>query len=309
MTRLSRLLLGALLLTACDRSSAAPTPGPAVRQDAVVAPRATAAPSASSGWTTTPVRAQTLAKHAASLEDVRRKADKRCAPKTEPANNLEAKEQMSQTADCLVRTMNKDLDEVLLPLKGAEPARFRLLMDQQAEYNRFSQALTFVAEELMWIDFASGTRDDGTARGTAAMSCKANAATERLVYANALKAKDTAAFVKLVKAASQRGSLSKGAVHEARTQAVKRTMVAAPESDAGPFPPLPLAPQAWKELATKIASVEDGAKELARSTCEDFPGLAAALGGVPACKDATALYYLSACELDPPHHLALRSRG
>jgi ABC-type uncharacterized transport system auxiliary subunit len=249
------------------------------------------APSASSAPAPAPITHLDLAA-------IRGSTDARCAPAHPATNNLETKFQMSETATCVEHAMDRELDKVLLPLKITQPARFRALMEQQAAYRRLESSLSFLAEETTWVDFVRGTRSDGTARGIAKMSATHAVWLDRVAYARALAAGDATALAADVKAHQKAGHKARRALADIKADSARNTLVppAPPGEDTGETV---LGGGEWKTLFANAALAEEASRDLARSTCEDFPGLEAALGGAGPCREAVALHHLSIVVLEP----------
>lgn len=269
--------------TASSPSAVVPVAPPALASASVAAP-ASVAPRPSAA----PPRA--------TLASVRRATDRACQPRAVATNNIEMKAQASESASCVSAAMVRELDRVLVPLKASAPARFRLLMDQQAAFNRFERALAFLAEETMWVDFAEGTRSDGTARGTGTIGCTTSAALERTVYASALGSGDVAALAAEIRAAEKRGAKTKLALAQIEAASARRALVPAKPAEPGMEP---IAPEGWKRLFQDAQTASDLAQTLARSICDDVAGLEGALGGAKACRESVAHYELAACDIEP----------
>lgn len=292
------LLVSSIQLGACSRDSAPTSSG---SRPSVVPAATVPAASAASATHTAPIPSASAPlsakKPAPSVKDALARADARCRPKKEAESNLEMKVQMSETVECLRRTMIADLDRVLLPVKTSSPARFRALMDEQATYNKHADALAFLAEELMWVDFSTGGRSDGTARGTGTMGCQGDALTERIAYAAALRAEDAETLAKRVHARRKAGDATRASVTRVRELATKRAMMPAATVPPGETA---IEPAAFRELYAKADAVLDGAKALAKATCEGNAPLATALGGDAACRAAVETYYLGQCAVQEP---------
>ena len=295
------LLLALVTLPLAGCRAEAPSPQGATSGSVTVnaaAPPSAVAPASPSAPATTSATPQSAsaAPLRRPLAEVRRATEHACQPAHPADNNMEQKQQQLAAAQCVERAMNRELDRVLLPLKASSPARFRTLMDQQASYRRFGEALAFLAEEAMWVDFTDGTRSDGTMRSIALVSCMDATALARTVYAEALAAADAGAMASEIREVAKRGAKTKKALAEIEAGATKHTLHA-------PKPPEPgataMTTADWKTLFDRAQSTGELAATLARSTCADFPGLAAALGGERACHEAVALYHLGTCELEP----------
>ncbi|RYE90967.1 MAG: hypothetical protein EOO75_09410 [Myxococcales bacterium] len=226
------------------------------------------------------------------IKQVSTELSKRCGPKKDAENNLEMKMQMSESLDCMRRKMNADLDEVLLPLKKSDPARFKALMSEQATWNRALEVSCRAEEELAWLNFDDGSRDDGTARGYAYMGCLDTAITERVLYARAMGASDAAALARRIDEVQPRGSKVKAHLADRKKAAVRWVMTPPGKSEFG-------APADWKAFAADLDTIEKNDAELARSTCAGWADLARALGGEEACRKKAELYYVLQGNGDP----------
>jgi hypothetical protein len=211
---------------------------------------------------------------------------KKCGPKEEPKDNVSTKEAAHQEAECMRRKMVADLDAVLLPLKSSDPKRFAELMKEQAVWNRYVKSRCWVAEELEWLDLATGQRDDGTMRGYAYIGCLSEALAERTLYARALANKDAGAVHKRVLARDTRGARDERALAELFTKAQG--------FEKNPPRPEPGMVEAdWKKIVEETKTSQDGASELATMTCAGWKELEAKLGDKRTCESSLRLYYLA----------------
>lgn len=288
---LSFTLLGCVLL-ACDRGETRDAPGtlPAstVTVSAATASASSSAkPAAVTATTAAKAAATATAKPIAKVRDIKQissELQKRCAPKEPAESNIEMKVQLSNTAECIRRKMNADLDAVLLPLKKSDEARFKALMSEQATWNRFAGVACGVEEELAWVDFDDGSRSDGTARGTSMLYCIERSHTERVLYARALAGKDPAPLAKHIEEQQKTGEAVRDWLADAKKRSVKWIITKPRDNGMG-------IEADWKGLSDSIGKVQEATPKLAASTCAGWPELAAALGGEAACLKKAELYY------------------
>lgn len=225
--------------------------------------------------------------------------DKRCTPKTPGESNLEMKAAAAESAACAVRESVRELDRTLVAEKTHDPARFHALMKEQAEHNRLADDLTFLAEELVWIDFASGVRQDGTLRGFSHLACQAEAGRERFAYARALRDGDAGAMAKRMKARAKVGKANLAALDQTKRLATERTMVPVPEKAEGEDPTGDrMSPAAFQEVFAKATDATSRTKALAASACATFPGLRDELGA--SCETVAEVYFAGTCALSSP---------
>ena len=121
----------------------------------------------------------------------------RCEPAHDGGerNNMETKQAALDTNECERKAMTAELDRTLVPLKTSDPDRFKALMTMQATFNRYIDDACWLAEEAMWVDFKSGSRDDGTLRSYAWLGCHTEYVLERFFFARTLYGNDAAAMV------------------------------------------------------------------------------------------------------------------
>ena len=288
-SRAALLVLPALMLAAAcgNRSDTAEQTSPRASSVVVVAPPASApatvvATAAASAAPAVPGAARP--RRARTIKQVSSELAKRCAAKKPADTNMEMKVQMSETLDCMRKKMNADLDEVLLPLKKSDPPRFKALMAEQATWNRALEPSCRVEEELTWLNFDDGSRDDGTSRGTWYMSCLDTAITERVLYARALAAGDVASLSRRIDEVQKEGAAVRDHLADRKKAAVKWVVTPPAKTDSA-------LPADWKAFSDDLGAIEKNTADLARDTCTGWPELARALGGDAACQKKAANYY------------------
>jgi len=218
-----------------------------------------------------------------NYEALQAELTKKC-PVADAPNNMEQKEAFAKSVDCLKKKMIKDLDEVLLPLKKADKAKFDALMKEQAEWNRTMEKACLLEEERMWVDFSTGLRDDGTFRSYTWLGCYSQAYTERTMYARTLASGKLDPLVKHIDETQKSGAETRDALADIQKKALAFLAKPAPAEE-------PLSVPDWKAITEELATVIGATKTLATSTCEAWPDLAKALGGKEKCLAKAELYY------------------
>ncbi len=277
----------ALWLTACSGGGQASSSGAPSSTAIAAAPTTTPSSTATATSTATPAATASANKPARKAPKnyaaLQAELAKKC-PVAEGANNIEQKEAFAKSIECQKKKMTADLDAVLLPLKASEPAKYSSLMKEQAEWNRAIDKACALEEERMWVDFATGQRDDGTYRGYTYMGCYSQAYTERTMYARSLGAGKIGPLVKHIEETQKTGAEVKDAIADIQ----KRSLVfqGAPPAVEDGFS----APD-WKGILDEAGHVMGATKTMAKSTCETWPDLEKALGGKEKCLAKAELYY------------------
>ncbi len=220
-----------------------------------------------------------------SFEALKAELAKQC-PVAEKESNIEQKGEASKAVDCLRRSMIADLDAVLLPLKSTDAVRFKVLMVEQAKWNRFSERACSLEEKRVWLDTETGELSDGTARGYAYMACLDKAYSERSLYARTFAAATLEPLVKRVDSAQNEGEAVKAAIAHLKADSA-RFVKSPPHLEEG-------AQRAdWAAIGAACDEVGKDVQGLAKSSCETWPELAKALGGMDACLPKAELYYFA----------------
>ncbi len=277
-------VLLSLILAACSgKGSSGSEALPATTAATAAAVTATATATVTATATATAQANKPRHKPPRNYEALQAELTKKC-PVADAPNNIEQKEAFAKSVDCLKKKMIKDLDEVLLPLKSADKAKFDALMKEQAEWNRTMEKACLLEEERMWVDFTTGLRDDGTFRSYTWLGCYSQAYTERTMYARTLASGKLEPLVKHIDDTQKSGAETRDALADIQKRAV--AFLANPAAAQEP-----LTVPDWKAITDELATLIGATKKLATSTCETWPDLAKALGGKEKCLAKAELYY------------------
>lgn len=211
----------------------------------------------------------------------------------EAASNVEQKEQAAAQVKCLERAMNRAIDQSLVPLKKTNPKAFRAGMALQAKFNRWKTDSCRLEEDTFWMDTESGTRTDGSARGTMMTECR-----RRLTAARGLEAAATADAARW--AGPWRAALDLAAHDEPASAAAlkeyagevarahKQAALRGAPTGAAPVgaDPAPISERDWLAVELRLDGALGTANELARGSCE-----AKGPSGGAACERELATFY------------------
>lgn len=280
------LTFTALTLVACSGKGSGSAPGASATagttapvSSATVAATATASATATAtAQTNKPPR-----KAPRNYEALVAELAKKC-PVADAPNNIEQKEAFARSVECLKKRMTRDLDEVLLPLKASDKPKFDALMKEQAEWNRTIEKACLLEEERVWVDFATGLRDDGTYRSYTWLGCYSQAYAERTMYARTLASGKLGPLVSHIDETQKPGAETRDALADTLKKALAFEAKPAAAKDNLTVPD-------WKAIVEQLNAVIGGTKKLAKSTCETWPDLAKALGGDEKCLAKAELYY------------------
>ncbi len=208
---------------------------------------------------------------------------KKC-PVAKANNTLEEKEALMGSIQCLKKKMNADLDAVLIPLKTSDPAKFKALMKEQAEWNKAMEKACDLEEERTWVDFTTGHRDDGSFRSYTMLGCFSQAFTERTMYARTLASGKIAPLVKHIEESRKGGAAVKGIVADIQKKAIAFKAAPPPQEDG-------FLPADWDAIIGEAGAMIGATQAMAKSTCGAWPELEKALGGPAKCLLKAELYY------------------
>src|SRR6185503_4803596 len=104
-------------------------------------------------------------------------------PEKKADSNVELKGNAFDRANCLKRAMDARLDEIIVPLKKSDPAKFKKWMAVQANYNRWTEESCALVEELFWVDFDERVAWTGTAVGLSNNECLQRLRADRYEFA------------------------------------------------------------------------------------------------------------------------------
>jgi hypothetical protein len=195
------------------------------------------------------------------------------------------KAELEKAGQCVRRKMVADLDTVLVPLKTSQPARFKALMAEQADWNRYIESACFIEEERMWVDFQTGTRDDGTMRSLPYLGCFSSGMTERLLYARSLAAGSTAVLARHIESKQADGAKVKTIVADIATRS------AAFAKSPPPKPADAVSEADFPRIQKESEAMQKRTVSLAKAACSGWPELATALGGATSCEAKAELYF------------------
>lgn len=189
---------------------------------------------------------------------------------------------------CLEREADKAKTAFLasLPL---DDARMERVADLDAALARLVDDVCWASEEVRWVDFEEGTRDDGTLRGFERLGCQARAQVERAYLFRAMAANAPAAFARHLDDAEPRGRREAFFLHalDAKAHALA--------SKSSPAQLMPgeraLDTEARHQYVARVSAIARAAPDVARRTCALFEGLVVESHGELACeRKATSLY-------------------
>jgi hypothetical protein len=181
-------------------------------------------------------------------------------PEKKADSNFELKGNAFDRANCLKREMDEKLDELIVPLKKSDPARFKKWMAVQADYNRWTEDACALVEELFWVDFDERVAWTGTAVGLAHNECLQRLWADRYEFA--------AHYPEPWLDASDR---TKGTKTIAILGAAKVNVSQVRKKPARTDPPagaIPYGPKEWNALQDRLSRVLLGAPSIARQQCE-----------------------------------------
>ncbi|MFO0592746.1 MAG: hypothetical protein U0441_34705 [Polyangiaceae bacterium] len=276
------LTFAALSLVACSGGGSGSAPLPTATA-VTPAPALTATATATATATVTAQPQKPPRKAPRNYEALQAELAKKC-PVADAPNNIEQKEAAARSVECLKKKMTKDLDEVLLPLKTSDKAKYDALMKEQAEWNRTVEKACRLEEERMWVDFSTGLRDDGTLRSYTYLGCYSQAYTERTMYARTLASGKVDPLAKHIDETQRSGAETRDALADILKKATAFQAQPAAAKDNLTVPD-------WKTIVDELTTVIGASKKLATSTCETWPDLAKALGGKEKCLEKAELYY------------------
>lgn len=228
---------------------------------------------------------------APGFDEVSEALDRACKAKEPPEEtNVAMKQAEAAYVQCLRNEASKAKNALVASLPLNDPAASRLDAFDAA-FTKLAEHVCWVTEEVQWVDFEDGTRDDGTLRGFAWLSCQSRAEIERAYFYRALAAKDAAGYARHLEAALPRGRRESFFLNDVATKARALKAKPAPRGDAPHASPEALGAAERREYAARFDAIARGAPRLAAETCAIFPRLAHTIGTETACvHEATAAY-------------------
>jgi hypothetical protein len=275
-------LLSLLAATGCVSTTRAARVHDDTPLTVLVAPAAGAPRAVATTVTATPAPAISFETLLAELDEV--------CPDTAPAEEttLGMKEAQGAHVACVKREADSARDALLASFKK-DDARITRVEAAEAAYAQLADDICWASEEVQWVDFAEGTRDDGSLRDFAWLACQSRVQVERVYLLRSMSAKDAHAFAEHLDEVAPRGT--REAVFLSELHAKAKVLAAKPmpkhaSPAAGSYPGT-LGLEARNAYAVRFAAIERQAGELGRATCAAFDGLPAESGGEPQCERKT----------------------
>lgn len=215
---------------------------------------------------------------------------KACPLSEDDPSNLGMKEAAAAQVACIDGAATKERDAFVASLPPNDPRALRADKVDRA-FAAFVKDTCWASEEAQWVDFTTGTRDDGTLRGYATLGCASRAAEARAFFFRALRNKDANGFARHVDDAAPRGHREAFFLNDLITAA--RDLESKPLGNATTRETgIALARTARSEYVKRFVAIDHAAGALAKDTCAAFDGLADALGE-KTCAARTKTAYLA----------------
>lgn len=185
-------------------------------------------------------------------------------------------------------------DEVTEALRDASSRDGAHVRALSALHDDFVQDLCWLSEELVWVNFDDGSRDDGSLRNFQWLSCVRKQNIEQAFLLRTMALHDAHGFALHVTASQDAGKMERATLQQnsAKAQALLTRPPRKPTGVAGELPS-PIGDDARREYVLRIQSIRERTKKLAAMTCSTFADLERELDGDEACKEKVALYYSS----------------
>lgn len=221
---------------------------------------------------------------------------KACPLSEDDPSNIGMKEAAAAQIACLERAADKERAAFFASLPQDDPRAARATQVDRA-FAAFVKDVCWASEEVQWVDFTTGTRDDGTLRGFATLDCESRAAEERAFFFRALRTKDAMGFARHVDDAAPRGHREAFFLKDLTAAARHLESKPAPKAKSSQEAlPETLAKTARAEYVKRFVAIDRAAGTLGTETCAAFDGLARALGEDCAARAKTAYLALGTFE-------------
>jgi len=208
-----------------------------------------------------------------------------CATKPEEETTYGMLEAAAHENECLS-------DAVRDALKDAATRDGAGVRALNASHDDLVADLCWVSEELVWVNFEEGWRDDGSLRNFQWLSCERKQRIEQSYLLRSMDLHDAKGFAAHVMSSQRTGKMEMKALATNRAKA-KELLVGGNKNKANLNGFAPLTDDSKKEYVVRMQSVADKTRTLATGTCAMFAGLESELGGAESCRDKVATYYAS----------------
>lgn len=213
---------------------------------------------------------------------------KACPLSEDDPSNIGMKEAAAAQVACIERIATKERDAFVASLPPSDPRTGRAAQLERA-FTAFVKDVCWASEEVQWVDFTTGTRDDGTLRGFATLGCESRAAQERAFFYRALRTKDAMGFARHVDDAAPRGHREAFFLKDLTTAA--RHLESKPaHTKSGSEAGIALAKSDRTEYVKRFVAIDRAAATLGTDTCAAFDGLPGALGAKTCASRAKTAY-------------------